>query len=580
MRGETKRSGPASGHGPAKTDKEHGPRRRAACLARWLAVAASLTAAGAHAQLLPGGPCRDSIDPDSQVLANGFASDLRNTRNPDSAIDAGNVANLELAMSHVAPGVTEKRGAPAVTEQAIFLSAGNRVIAINRESGCRYWAHSLPRRYRWLSPTNAVRSSAVYYLQGDGQQPPLVLVGDALGHFHALDARDGEVVWSRFLGTDEGHHWITGAPQFHDGKLLVPVSSREVLSSLYELLQRCCTSHGILRALDPYSGETIWSYHTTAEASYHPQTRQMAPSGATIWSVPAVDPERSAVYIGTGQNLSRPATETSDAIIALDLDSGQQKWVFQSTSNDAWNTICHVAPRLGPGCNLPAGGDYDFGAPPILVERDNGQDMIVAGAKNGVVYSLDPDTGARNWSQRIGTGGSLGGIHWGMAVDGERVYAAVADATVSKATGVGLGGEDPGIQPVENARSGIYALNLDNGQVAWERHPEHEHDGQMVTSIHSAALTVTNDVLFAGSLDGMVRALRTSDGQTLWQHDTAQPVRGVNGPRGNGGEIDSVGAIVAGGDVLVNSGYDTFGSENAYQAGPGNALMIFRLPAR
>ncbi len=97
-------------------------------------------------------------------------------------------------------------------------------------------------------------------------------------------------------------------------------------------------------------------------------------------------------------------------------------------------------------------------------------------------------------------------------------------------------------------------------------------------SIFSAALSVTNDVVFAGSLDGTLHALRASDGSALWTYDTTRSFTGVNGSEGNGRTIDSVGAVIASGDVLVNSGNDTFGGVNVWQAGPGNALLVFRLP--
>jgi polyvinyl alcohol dehydrogenase (cytochrome) len=53
---------------------------------------------------------------------------------------------------------------------------------------------------------------------------------------------------------------------------------------------------------------------------------------------------------------------------------------------------------------------------------------------------------------------------------------------------------------------------------------------------------------------------------------------GVNGTPGNGGTIDSVGAVPAGDDLFVNSGYNTFGGVNKWQFGPGNALFVLRLP--
>src|SRR3546814_20087768 len=75
----------------------------------------------------------------------------------------------------------------------------------------------------------------------------------------------------------------------------------------------------------------------------------------------------------------------------------------------------------------------------MLVHLAGGGGAVIAGAKNGVVYSLNPDSGALNWSRRLGQGGSLGGIHWGMASDGTRVYAAISDVTVNTASGLDAG---------------------------------------------------------------------------------------------------------------------------------------------
>src|SRR3546814_16419713 len=95
----------------------------------------------------------------------------------------------------------------------------------------------------------------------------------------------------------------------------------------------------------------------------------------------------------------------------------------------------------------------------MLVHLAGGGGAVIAGAKNGVVYSLNPDSGALNWSRRLGQGGSLGGIHWGMASDGTRVYAAISDVTVNQASGLDAGklfGSNQ-IKPVAGAQPGIYA---------------------------------------------------------------------------------------------------------------------------
>lgn len=529
-----------------------------------------------------GGLCATPVDRGSALLRSGAAADRVNTGNQPSAIHAGNVARLEPHFVHVAAGAREKRGAPAMTEQAIFLAAGRDVVAIDRRSGCEYWRHSVERRPDGAGPTrrdNVLRSASILHEPARDGRPPVVAAADAYGHVHVLDATDGRPLWSAFVGTEPGAHRVTGGMQIHDGVLLVPLSSSEVGRIAVELLQPCCRTHGILAAVDLYDGTVRWRHHTTGEASFQLGSGQFAPSGAAIWSTPAIDAARNRVYIGTGQNFSRPTTETSNAIIALDLDSGEQLWHFQSTPDDAWNVSCETRLAGLLHCARPAGPDFDFGAPPILTAMPGGGDVIIAGAKNGTVYALNPDTGALRWSRPVGRGGALGGIHWGMAVDGERVYAAVSDTTIRKKDAF-RSGESPGLaemQQVEGATSGIYALDLRNGNVLWSHHPQHRRGDGLRDSIHSAAVTVTNDVLFAGSLDGVLRALHVHDGRELWSFDSDIAVRGVNGVDGEGGEIDSAAPVIADDTLLLNSGYATFGGADAYKAGPGNALFVFRL---
>ena len=522
--------------------------------------------------------CTGTVDRNAAILSNGFAFGPANHRRNDSAIDASNVARLRLRFAHAAQGYTWKRGAPAVTTQAIFFSSGRDLIAMNRKSGCVYWAHRIPQRYRAaLVGGNAVRSAAIYLLNEPGQ-PALVLAGDFYGNFYAVDAVSGELRWSRFLGTEKSHHWITGGAQFHDGKLFVPVASKEVVSVALDLTL-CCTSHGMLQALDPYTGESLWTYHTAPEASYQASTGKLGPNGMSIWGTPAIDAARNLVYVGTGQNLTPPITPNADAIVALDMDSGETRWVFQSSSDDAWNAACELPPLLNSACVKPAGGDFDIGAPPILVHQSNGSDAVLAGAKNGVVYSLDADNGALNWSRKLGQGGTLGGIHWGMAADDDRVYVGVSDVHVDKTSGLAVAIlTSADVLPVEGATPGLYALDLLTGAVEWQIRPQHRYQDTDYDSIYSAALSLSKDVLFAGALDGELRAFDTANGKELWRYDTAQEFVDVNGVASHGGTIDSVGAVPAGDMLLVNSGYDTFGGSNEYQSGPGNGLLVFELP--
>ena len=220
----------------------------------------------------------------------------------------------------------------------------------------------------------------------------------------------------------------------------------------------------------------------------------------------------------------------------------------------------------------------------MLVTLMSGEKRLLAGGKNGVVYALNPATGAVVWQTRLGVGGALGGIHWGMAADARRVYAAVADFTIKKFTSINslnfqaLLGSNSG--PTPGATPGLYALDLETGQVVWARHLRHTYKGQEVDTIFSAALTVTNDVLLASALSGELVALRASSGEEVWRYQSAIATTDVNdGKAGTGGTLDATGAVPVGDQLFLNSGYSSFGGPTAWHAGPGNSLMVLQLRA-
>ncbi|WP_332368462.1 hypothetical protein [Spirosoma telluris] len=78
-------------------------------------------------------------------------------------------------------------------------------------------------------------------------------------------------------------------------------------------------------------------------------------------------------------------------------------------------------------------------------------------------------------------------------------------------------------------------------------------------------------MVFAGALDGHIRAYSTTDGKILWDYDTAKAYQTVNGIEGKGGSIDGSAPVVADGMLFVNSGYGLFGEL------PGNVLLAFEL---
>ena len=489
----------------------------------------------------------------------------------DVAIGRGNLDDLELQWSVALPAVTTMRSQPVVAGDTVFLgSKGAHLLALDRRSGC----------VRWSLATDApVHSALTLDRTPDGVAT--LFFADELAMVYAVDATTGRLRWR------ERVKWfptsiVSGPIACHGGRLYVPLSSFEVAAAGLPT-HECCRSHGGIAALDATTGKALWRYDTTPHAVKTAVTRDgtqlWGPSGAPVWNSPTIDATRGVLYFGTGQNSSSPATDTSDAIIALDLATGERRWIFQALADDAWNAACLSG---GASCPVENGPDFDFGAAVILLRRPEG-DLLLAGQKSGEVFALDPDRkGAVVWRRRVGSGSSNGGIHHGMATDGRRVYVPVADPERRIA----------GYVP----KPGTYALDVDDGDLLWS-HPVERGcafdpadapliglaemaQGQAQRSPwpacsyyygQSAAAVVANGIVYAGGLDGRLRLLDADSGQALRVIETNRPYQASNGVEGHGGAIDVGGAIVAGDQIFILSGYGMFGQM------PGNMLLVYGL---
>jgi polyvinyl alcohol dehydrogenase (cytochrome) len=492
----------------------------------------------------------------SQPLWNRWGNGLDNRRQQSVAaggITAANVGSLELKWAFAFPGAARARSQPAVTREAIFTgSQSGRVYALDPETGCIWWT---------FDAEGEVRSAPTLGIDAGGRVDRLYF-GDFNANVYALDAATGQHIWTTKV-KDHPAGTITGSPTLHDGRLYVPMSSTEVVSA-HDPDYECCTFRGGVVALDAARGNPVWRIYTVPEATRQGVNRNgvpaFGPSGAPIWSTPTVDSKRGLLYVGTGENYSSPANEMSDAIIAMELTTGRVRWVRQTIAGDAWNASC--GPRNNRiNCPAEDGPDFDFGAPPVLVTLPGGKDMILAGQKSGMVYGLDPDDGGRIvWQQRAGMGGYNGGIHWGMASDGRTLFVGIADT--------------PGHQtPTGPPRPGLHAFDVATGKPLWSRiePPTCDQPTFACQTALSAPLTLTGELVFAGAHNGLLRVYSAHDGGSLWTFNTRRAFETVNGVKGIGGTIDSAGAVVAGGRVIVNSGYDKFGEI------PGNVLLVFAI---
>jgi polyvinyl alcohol dehydrogenase (cytochrome) len=504
-----------------------------------------------------------AFNPSSGPTWNGWAgTGAANTRfqDPRSAgLTAVDVPKLKLKWAFGFPGDLQSNAQATIVGGRVFIgSPGGGVYSISAASGCIHWFYQASAGVR----------SAISVGRVGGKD--LAFFGDQTGNVYALDASTGAVVW-KARADDMPITRISGSPTFYNGRLYVPAASGEEGAGSVPTYE-CCHFRGSVSAFDAATGKHLWKTYTIAEEP-KPTTKNKigtqlwGPSGAPVWASPAIDARRNALYVTTGDNYSEPATDTSDAFVALDLETGKMLWHRQMTKDDAYVSAC----RLPDKTNCPSvnGPDFDFGASPILVNLPNGRRALVAGQKSGIVHALDPDNnGEILWQTRVGLGGTMGGVQWGSAADAQNVYVANSDIGRVMLTYSTFTDADT------KRGGGMYALKLETGEKLWFAPPFDCGTRARCSPAQSAAVSAFPGVAFSGSVDGHMRAYSTADGKVLWDYDTERPYETVNGVEARGGSIDGPGPAIGGGMVFFNSGYHTAGGQ------PGNVLLAFSVDGK
>ncbi len=488
---------------------------------------------------------------------NGWG-DLSNTRFQTAnaaGLTAGRVSRLKLKWAFGFPGATALYGQTIVDGRVFVSSNAGYVYALDAETGCIHWSFKSPA---------VVRSGITIGPLKPGSTRITAFFGDIRGNAYALDASNGELLW-KVAADDQPLARVTGNPRLSEGRLYVPLASLEEDESRSPQ-HICCTFRGAVTALDSETGRLIWKSYTIPEAPKVIKKNSvgvdyMGPSGSGVWTTPIVDLKRRALYFGTGNSFSEPAT-TSDSIMAMNMDTGKILWWRQALANDVWHGGCvqsipgrTAAPGRGNQPPYPAdncvektGPDWDYSASPNLATMPDGRTVIIASPKQAVVRALDPDkNGATIWEQDIarGIGGGAGETVFGGAVDDRTIY-----------FGLHLG-------------NGLVALDLSTGVEKWFR-PLQNPEAMATHRGIVAAVSVIPGVFFAGGMDGILRAVSPTDGSPIWEFNTAQEFKTVNGVAARGGSIGAGGPTIANGMVFVGSGY--VGFQNGV---PGNVLLAF-----
>ncbi len=508
------------------------------------------------------------LDAAPTVATFGFNTSNTRTLDPAKVGLAGkDLTKLEPAWVVAFPNAITMRSQAAVVGNTLFVPVGesnNRMFAFDiadNAKPCIQWVYE---------GNQTLRTSAGFGTRKDGKK--VVMVGDMGGFVHMIDAMNGKELWSQHMGLFPGSI-STGTPVLVGDKVIAPSSQYEIMLAGQDS-HECCKIHGGVVALDAITGKRVWEGHTMEQAKPLRDRGDgkmiWGPSGAPVWNSPSIDLKRNLLYVGTGEANSAPAHKNTNAIIAFDMKDGAIKWSHQATADDVYNVGC--GPK-GGGLNCAKEHetvyrDVDFGASTIIAKAPNGKELVLAGQKSGTVWAMDPDTGKVVWRRDIGTGGAMGGVHWGLAADDTHVYAPISNA----------GRSITGQEVADSIKPGLYAVNLNDGSIDWTFHVSGACTAEEKKFVPrcaglfglSGAPTVIGDHIITGGLDGRVYMLERKTGKLVWQYSTAQEFKTINGVAGNGGAVDNASIIAANGLVILNSGYGLFGQ------GAGNVMIAFK----
>jgi polyvinyl alcohol dehydrogenase (cytochrome) len=496
-------------------------------------------------------------DPSAGPSWNGWSAERGNTRfatAKSAGLTAAEVPRLKLKWAFGFPNGDTAFGQPTVAGGRIYMGSDiGYVYSLDAATGCVYWSFHAKSGVRTAPSVAAVK--------GTGATKYAVYFGDMRANAYAVDAATGNQIWTQNL-SDHYTARITGAPSVYAGRVYVPIAATEEAFSAAPSYP-CCTFRGSVAALDASTGQQIWRTYVIPEKPQPVRKNSagvqlMAPAGAAVWNSPTIDPRQHALYVGTGDAFTEPAAKTSDAVVALDLQTGNILWSFQAVKEDSWMVGCVPVPT--DNCPKDLGVDYDFGSSPVLVGGPDSRRLLLATPKSGDVIALDPDRkGAVVWQLNVSENPAPnnGEIAFGGSTDSKRIYLALEDGN-------------------------FVAVDLTTGKRTWTTQLESSDNlgeptanGENRTKMglrfgQSAAVTGIPGAVFTGGWDGILRALSTEDGKVLWEFSTVQEFKTVNGVAAKGGSMGGPGPTVANGMLYVGSGYANVGGGM-----PGNVLLAF-----
>jgi quinohemoprotein ethanol dehydrogenase len=318
-------------------------------------------------------------------------------------IDPTNAKRLGLAFSYVVgAGGGNQEGTPLMWNNTLYgITSWSRVFAIQANTGEELWTWDPEQNQQTVRP----KICCGIVNRGIALYNGMIIAPANDGRLFALDALTGKPVWETRATYSQDNFTLTMAPRIAGGKVIIGASGGDR------------PTRGRFMAFDAQTGKHAWTFYTVPGDPSKPfeneAMRKAAKTwggdfykrggGGAVWDGFAYDPEANLVYVGTGNaepwvQKFRGAQNVDNlytcSIIAVDVNTGQYKWHFQTTPNDNW--------------------DFDSVQQLMLLDLNiNGKTrkVITQASKNGFFWVLDRVTG------EYISGGPFVRVSWALRLD-------------------------------------------------------------------------------------------------------------------------------------------------------------------
>ena len=303
---------------------------------------------------------------------------------PLDQINTSNVDQIGLSWSFETGTNRGHETTPIVKDGVMFITAPWSVVhALDAKTGDLLWTHDTKVERAWANNACCDVVNRGVALYGNS-----IFFGTIDGRLISLDKNTGTENWSILTIDKSRPYTITGAPRIVKGNVIIGNGGGEF------------GVRGYVTAYDVDSGDELWRFYTVPgnpnEPFESPEMEIAAKTwsggkwweyggGGTVWDSMAYDPNLDTLYIGTGNGspwnryVRSPGGGDNlylSSIVALDPDTGDYKWHYQTTPGDSW--------------------DYTATQHMILADLEiNGQmrKVIMQAPKNGFFYVIDRTNG-------------------------------------------------------------------------------------------------------------------------------------------------------------------------------------------